>query len=342
MRLGEALARCPSLRLVSPDPVGVAQEWERAICALESIGARVEPDEPGRAFFDATGLRRLHGGATGTAWIDGIVSAIRQALAVAVRIGAGPSRFCASVAAGRARSRHAAIVDGAADLASEPIAALRLRPQTAPLVDVLERLGLGTLGAVAAVGRARMADRFGRDGATAFDLALGRDDPLVPRRPGEAIHEALELPESASGPQLERAMGLLVDRLLARRERDGRTLRSIVMSARLVEGGTWRKQVVLRESCADPDRIRLALAPHIVLIPAPTDALGLCVESFGPPFAGQRGLFDDGSEQRRARLREAVAQARVAAGPDAALRVLEIDPGSRIPERRSMLTPFQP
>src|SRR5947199_4461214 len=31
MRLGEALARCPRLALVPPDPVGVADAWEEAL-----------------------------------------------------------------------------------------------------------------------------------------------------------------------------------------------------------------------------------------------------------------------------------------------------------------------
>ena len=43
---------------------------------------------------------------------------------------------------------------------------------------------------------------------------------------------------------------------------------------------------------------------------------------------------------RRGRLAEAVRQARQAAGADAALRVLEVDPGSRVPERRAVLAPF--
>jgi protein ImuB len=42
-----------------------------------------------------------------------------------------------------------------------------------------------------------------------------------------------------------------------------------------------------------------------------------------------------------ARLREAIRQARVTAGPDAALRVLEVDPDSRFPERRALLAPFE-
>ena len=61
MVLGEALARCPELVLVPPDPVGVAETWEETLRALESIGAAVEPAAPGLAYFQADGLRGLHG-----------------------------------------------------------------------------------------------------------------------------------------------------------------------------------------------------------------------------------------------------------------------------------------
>src|SRR3954454_15102566 len=62
MRLGEALARCPRLALVPPDPMGVADAWDAAQEWLEGIGAAVEPARPGLACFDAQGLLRLHGG----------------------------------------------------------------------------------------------------------------------------------------------------------------------------------------------------------------------------------------------------------------------------------------
>ncbi|MGH2944106.1 MAG: hypothetical protein ACRDLN_15165, partial [Solirubrobacteraceae bacterium] len=35
MRMGEALSRCPRLTLVPPDPMGVAEAWERALARLE-------------------------------------------------------------------------------------------------------------------------------------------------------------------------------------------------------------------------------------------------------------------------------------------------------------------
>jgi protein ImuB len=346
MRMGEALARCPRLALVPPDPMGVAEAWEGALVRLESLGAAVESLRPGEACFDARGLQRLHSGRVVRMLCDGYLAArgperLRRVLSAA-RVGQGPTRFCAMVAAHGARVRRPLRVAGAEDLASRPVALLRRRAETAPLVEALERLGITTLGALAALSRATVADRFGRLGLLAHDLARGRDTPLRPRRPGELLRESLELPESGSGEQLGRALGLLIDRLLARRERRGRTLRAVVLSARLVEGGTWRERVVFRQALADPQRMRLALGGRLALLPAPAETLLLTVEHFGPPHPETRALFDDGAVRRDERLREAVRQARAVAGPDAALRVLEIDPESRVPERRVVLTPFEP
>ena len=336
MRLGEALARAPRLALTPPDPVGVADAWERVLARLEAVGAAVESEQPGVACFEARGLGRLHGGS-----LDAVVQAVRAALRTPARIGAGPSRFCALAAATRARTRSAHIISGAEGLAGEPVALLRRRPRTAALPTALERLGIVTLGQLAALPRASVADRFGPTGLEAHDLARGRDTPLRPRVPGELLEETLDLEESASGQQLERALGLLIDRLLARRERRGRTLRAAVLSAVLVEGGTWRERVVFREPLADPLRMRLALASRLALLPAPAESLRLAAERLGPPAAHGHALFDDKRAQRAGRLREAVGQARAAAGPDAALRVLPVDPDSRVPERRAVLTPFE-
>jgi protein ImuB len=185
-----------------------------------------------------------------------------------------------------------------------------------------------------------VADRFGEAGVVARELARGRDVPLRPRGAFERLEESLELPESGSGEQLERALGLLIDRLLARRERRGRTLRSVVLSAKLVEGGTWHERLTFREALSDPRRMRLALAPRLATLPAPADVLRLRAEGFGPPAGDQRSLLSEPAAVRMARLREAVRQTRAVAGPDAALRVLEVDPDSRVPERRLVLAPW--
>ena len=69
LRLGEALARCPILRLVPPDPAGVADEWDRLLTVLEGIGAAVETGRPGLAWFDSRGLRKLYGGT-----VEGVIA----------------------------------------------------------------------------------------------------------------------------------------------------------------------------------------------------------------------------------------------------------------------------
>jgi protein ImuB len=359
MRLGEALARCPRLTLLPGDPAGVADFWERLLVRLESIGAEVEPERPGLACFDARGLLRLHGG------IEGVLAAARRALRAPARYGVAPSRFAAVAAASQARARRPVIVGGQmargadgraaraglgadarakarAFLAPLPIALLRARPALADLPEALERLGIQTLGELAALPPTGIADRFGAAGLHALELACGRDGALRPRPASELVRESLELPEAASGIQLERGLGLLIDRVLARRERRGRTLRSVVLSAVLVEhGGTWRELVTFREAIADPVRMRLALVPRLQLMPAPAEELRLAVERFGPPASDQRALLEDPAAARAARLREAIRQTRAAAGSEAALRVLTVDPDSRFPERRAVLAPFE-
>ena len=215
MGLGEALARCPRLALVPPDPAGVADAWERLLVRLESIGAAVEPERPGLACFDARGLERLHGG------VEGVMAAARRALRSPARYGIAQSRFAAVAAATRARSRRSVIVTGPARafLAPLPVALLRARPALADLPEALERLGVGTLGELAALTPAAVADRFGAAGLHALELACGGDGALRPRPASELVRESLELPEAASGIQLERALTLLIDRIGNRAKR---------------------------------------------------------------------------------------------------------------------------
>jgi len=120
LRLGEALARCPTLRLVAPDPAGVADEWDRLLTALEGIGAAVESEHAGVACFDASGLLKLHGG------LDGVLTVTRRALrGIPVRLGVAPTRFAAVAAASKARPRRAEVTPAAAKAATAKAAAAK-------------------------------------------------------------------------------------------------------------------------------------------------------------------------------------------------------------------------
>ncbi len=352
MAIGEALARCPCLELIAADPLAVAGAWEEVLRALESIGAAVEAAEEqgtasqgiasqGTAYFEADGLRGLYGSDLGT------IAAARRALARPVKIGAGPTRFCALAAAIAARGRRAKILDARsahAELAEMPVELLGRRAQTAPLVAPLRRLGVRTLGELRGLGACALADRFGDPGILAYSLSALGDTPLHPRVIEEGLSESLSVGDASSGTMLERVLDVLVDRLLANSRRRGRTLRAVVLSARLAAGGTWRERVVLREASCERERICLALRPRLALLPAPAEELCLEVDRFGPVAGEQRSLSELDPARpacaRRERLREAVAQVRSAAGHDAALRAVCIDPDSRVPERRVVLAPL--
>jgi protein ImuB len=343
MALGEALARCPELVLVPPDPVRVAETWEELICALESIGAAVEPARPGLAYFQTDGLEGLHGTQ------EAVLLAARGALARPARIGGGPTRFCALAAALAVRSRRPLLIEdpptrsgspGRRWLAGRPVGLLGFREETAPLVAPLHRLGVRTLGELEKLGRPALTDRFGSAGALAHGLACARDSPLRARRLQERLQESMAVGDASSGEALGRVLGVLVDRLLARSERRGRTLRAVILSARLLAGGGWRERVVFRQAVSDPERIRLALSLRLLLLPAPADGLELAVERFGPPASEQGALLEQDQAARAGRLREAVAQMRAVAGQDAALRAVCVDSHSRVPERRVVLAPF--
>jgi protein ImuB len=351
MALGEALARCPDLALVAADPVGVDEAWESTLRSLEAIGAAVEPARPGLAYFETEPLRALHG--TDAATIAAARGAGQGPGSPAVgeatpgerhmRLGAGPTRFCALAAALAVRSRRPLVLEGKEArrwLATRPIELLGFRTETEQLIEPLMRLGVRTLGELVRLGRPELADRFGEMGVSAHELACGIDSPLRPRHAEERLQETMSVGDASSGQSLQRTLGVLVDRLLARSERRGRSLRAVTLSARLLSGGGWRERVVFRQALSDSDRISLALSLRLLLLPAPAATLGLSVERFGPPAGEQGALLGEARTARTARLREAVAQMRAVAGEDAAMRAVCVDSDSRVPERRVVLTPL--
>jgi nucleotidyltransferase/DNA polymerase involved in DNA repair len=351
MRVGEALSRCPELALVPADPERADLDWERVLSGLEGIGAEVESERAGEAFFEATGLHNL--------WRDtaGVLARAHREVGSPARLAAAPGRFCAYVAARRAPigARAPIVARGSARefLAPLPVSLLcgRLRPPGAgtaradddaeadDLPNQLERLGIDTLGRLAGLPRDAVADRFGRLGLRALRLARGGDWPLRPRRVREGLAVEMELPDAVSGPQLERALELLIARLLAHRERRGRRVRALRLSARLAAGGGWRRQVALRRAGTERDRLAASLLPQLALLPGPAVSLRLEAVALGSAFGEQLTLADP-EEQRRHRISEAVHQARAAGGSEAVLRVLEVDPDSRVPERRDVLMPW--
>lgn len=319
------------------DPVEAGELTEGLLRRLERIGAAVESERAGEAFFVLDGLRGIHGGTSA-----GVLAAARRAVEIEVRIGVAPTRFAAHAAA-----RRETIVpppEAGDFLAALPVSTLAGRLELPPreagsLVETMRRLGIEALGDLAALSPGRIADRFGPAGSEALRLARGEEAPLHPRRPHEELFADVELPEGAAGGQLEHALKLLVDRLLSAPQRKGRTLLGLRLGAVLSAGGSWSVDQGLGRPTASERTLRAVLAPRLETLPGPVAALRLRALGLGPPVGDQLELSLHGSEHRKRRLGEAIREVRAAQGADSLLTIVPLDSASRFPERWAMLTP---
>jgi nucleotidyltransferase/DNA polymerase involved in DNA repair len=337
MRLGEALATCPSLVLVERDPAGVEQEWEQIVRRLEDNGFAVEPVEPGCLYFDTRGVERLYGG---------VAASLKRALAAVgsswnVCAGAADRRFAALAAAAIARPGQALVVDD--ERTKEFLAPLPLT--LLPLPDGsredCDRLGIKKIGQLAGLPGSAVAERLGPDGRRAWSLARAEDGAkIAPRPPATELAERLEFPEAVANElTLRRALAALLDRILARPERGGREIRQVALSARLVGGGSWRRTVTLREPSGERGTLRAALGPKLAELPAPVLDLGLELLTLAESEGRQLPLVRPEGEELETRLRDGLRQVRASAGAGAVATVVEVAPWSRIPEQRALLVP---
>jgi nucleotidyltransferase/DNA polymerase involved in DNA repair len=337
MRLGEALAMCPQLELVEQDPATAEQAWEEILRRLEDAGFAVEPGEPGTVYFETKGVERLYGG---------LEPAMKRALQAVgsvwdARAGTAERRFAALAAANVARPGQALIVSDDRTRSFLAPLPLQLLPLERDRYEELEELGVRTIGQLAGLPGAAVADRLGPDGRRAWSLARGeRDGRVQPRRPAASLHETLEFPEAVGNElTLRRGLGVLLDRLLARPERAGRPPRKVAVWARLVGGASWRRTVTLREPTADPARLRAALAPKLAELPAPALKLRLEVSELAEHTGEQLELVAAEGSVLEGRLREGLRQVKAAVGAGGVSTVVEVAPWSRIPETRALLVP---
>ena len=337
MRLGEALATCPSLQLVDPDPAAAEEAWEGIVRALEDAGFSVDSAAPGCAYFDTRGVERLYGG---------LEPALKRALTAAgagwdARVGAATRKFTALAAANIARSGQVLVVSD--DRTREFLAPLpvSLLPLDAQRQEELKELGVKRLGELAGLPGGAVAERLGPDGRRAWGLARGGSKRRVRgRRPAAELFETLEFPEAVGNElRLRRSLGVLVDRLLSRPERGGRALRKVALAGRLVGGGSWRRTVTLRDATADPARLRTALAPKLAELPAPAVMLRLEALVLAESVGRQLELVRTEGDDLRAHLREGLRLVRAGTGSGSVCTVVEVAPWSRLPEQRALLVP---
>jgi protein ImuB len=191
LRRREAQGRCPTVTVVEHDVDRDARAFEPVVAAVESLTPRVEIIRPGLCALDTRGPSRYFGG-------DEALATRIVGLVPTANIGIADGPFAAAIAA-----RMNLIIppgESPSFLSRFPVSALE-RPE---LADLLRRLGIGTLGAFAALPAIDVLARFGPDGALAHRLASGLDDrPLEARTPPPDLTFSMELDPPAE--QVDRA-----------------------------------------------------------------------------------------------------------------------------------------
>jgi nucleotidyltransferase/DNA polymerase involved in DNA repair len=337
MRLGEALALCPSLVLVDPDPATAEREWEGVLRRLEDVGVAVDPTEPGVVFFETRGVERLY---------RGVEPALKKALGAVgavwdARVGAAGRKFTALAAANVARPGQILVVSDEATrdfLAPLP---LDLLPLDEPRQQELRELGVRRLGELAGLPGGAVAERLGPDGRRAWSLARGGERRRVRgrRAPAEFV-ERLEFADAVGNElTLRRAFAVLLDRLMEQPAREGRFVRKAAIVARLVGGGSWRRTITLRDPTAERERLRAALGPKLAELPAPVLELRLELVELTESSGQQLQLLRAAGAELDVRLKEGLRQVRASTGAGSVNTVVEVAPWSRIPEARALFVP---
>jgi protein ImuB len=190
LRRREAQSRCPSLVILDHDPVRDARAFEAVAGALDGLCPRIEVLQPGRLAFATHGPSRYWGGdhelARRTlATVNQVVGSLCEA-SVPALVGVADSRFAAQMAA----AAGVMVVDDTVGfLAQLPISSLGLE-----LSDLFMRLGIRTLGQLAALERTHLLARFGPEGELAHRLASGEEDrPLEASGPPLNLVVAIEI-----------------------------------------------------------------------------------------------------------------------------------------------------
>ena len=350
MTVSQAIGLCSSLRLIEPDPVHYDERFSQLLSTLNEVSPVVEPSELGLVYVGIDGLKGIYGST------EAIIEAIRQTVQPSdrptIRLGFGLGKFTAWVAASRAKPGEAVIVPVGAEkkfLASQPISVL---PLDSDMHRRLRLLGLRTLGALAALPEAAVTAQFGALGKRLWRLAAGRiAEPVEGRIAPEPIVAALTFFTPIGERELlVHSLDQLIARALKHPRRIGWRVQAVRLRAGLEGGGSWLATHLLKDPTADAGRIAAPLQTRLEQSP-PTGAVERLILEFTAfaPGTTELQLFTrDAQAAARAGQQRALQSAareirmRVQGGRANLYHVIEVQPWSRLPERRYALIDYEP
>ncbi|HWO93288.1 MAG TPA: DNA polymerase Y family protein [Dehalococcoidia bacterium] len=337
--LREAIALCPALTVIEPRPALYDDMFDDTLDALHQVSPIVERGGLGVTYADLTGLERLYGPRLPEALL------VCAPPMLAPRLGIAWGKFPALAAAAFAEP-------GTPLLVPRSETAGFLSPQSVDLLPLpsdahrrLRMLDIRTVGAFAALPRSAVQAQFGATGALAWDLAHGNDDrPLDPEPHTERIVEVLEFAPPLTGRD---AVLMALEQMLVRALRQpgarNRFARGLFIRAATERGRSWSRRYTLKEPSSDRVRLAAILRTLVEYAEFPGALLELRLELTDLTREGgqQAQLFRERTRVRE-ELETTLRQLKTRYGHCPVGRVVEVEPWSRVPERRMALVDYDP
>jgi DNA polymerase-4 len=336
MSLQQALARHDKVELVQADLPYYRSTFNKILNGLEEVSPLVEDSDLGIVYLGVDGLHLIYPDD------DSLIRAVRGALPEVFdcKIGIADGKFPAYMAALHSPPNGYQVLPGNAGdfMKGLPCDVL---PVSMKNKVKLKEFGIKTLGQLVAFPVGPLQSQFGPEGRKIRELARGFDDtPLYPRRAEEIIEEGTMLSSvTISIDTVLVAIEPMVSRVFARISLKGMGIHSLTLWTRGYDSEHWEKTIRFKEPAMDIksvlSRIRRVLE-HFPQ-PGPVEQAGIRVTRLGYPRGRQNSLF---SEVRgRDHLMEDIRQLELRQGNPQVFKIKEVEPWSRIPERRYALIP---
>jgi len=185
MPISEAWRRCPHGVFVPPDMEKYSGESERIMVVFHRFTDLVEPVSIDEAFLDVTGSARAMG--TGEEIGRKLKAAIRKETELTASVGVATSKLVAKVASDMKKPDGLVVVPPATEAAFlAPLPVRRLWGVGPKMEETLAKLGVVTIGDLAALDPGRLERRLGTHGHDLQRLARGEDDREVQAESAEA------------------------------------------------------------------------------------------------------------------------------------------------------------
>ena len=331
MALQPALAWYGEVGLVQASIPYYRTVFSEILDRLEEKSPLVEGADLGCAYIGLDGLQFIYPDDTA------LIKAVREAVpdTFEVRTGIAGGKFLAYLAARYCPDGVHRIEDVGAFIRDLPCDVL---PVSMKSKEKLHDFGIRTLGQVSRLPRGPLQAQFGPEGRRILELARGYDDtPLYPRSMEELIEESTTLNSVTVAME---ALLLIVETLLGRvfaRDLNGRGIRSLTLWTRTWDGTQWERTLQFKEPAMDIKgaMARIKLVLEMYPQPGPVEQVGLRITRLGYGTGRQKSLFAGVRAQDN--LMEDIKQLEFRLGTPQVFKVKEVEPWSRIPERRYAL-----